>query len=195
MFSFTEEFIEPFARYFRFREGIKEINPHKKVVVIDIGCGPQIRFYKFAKDRLKIKRYIGIDPLLDSSVINKYRKSRIIRLYKLPVDGNTKLFKEKADYIVGFAFIEHIKNPKMITKKLSDFLKRGGKIIFTSPTPSAKSVLEFLAYKFNLISKREIREHKNYFDKNNFIKFIPDKINYKHRYFELGLNNLFILKK
>jgi len=42
---------------------------------------------------------------------------------------------------------------------------------------------------------KEINPHKNYFDKNSFIGLIPDKINYKHKYFELCLNNLFVLKK
>lgn len=195
MFSFTEEFIEPFARYFRFREGTKEINPNKKIVIVDIGCGPQIRFYKFAKNKLKIKKYIGIDPLLSQSIINKYKSDKIVKLIKAPINKNTILPQNNIDYMVGFAFIEHVKNPKTIINKVINLIKKNGKIIFTSPTPRAKEVLEFLAYKLNLISRREIKEHKNYFDKNSFSKFIPDKINYKHRYFELGLNNLFIIKK
>lgn len=194
MHSHEEELLEPVARQFRYRTGIKYIPKNKPVIIVDLGCGPKARFYKYAtKKGVKIKKYIGIDPLIKS---NLFTQNNIV-IYKSSLNEKVPLPKGNADFVVGFAFLEHINNPEIIINDGLRVLKKGGRAIFTAPTPKAKKILEFLSFKLGLISKREIAEHKNYFTKDSLIELINDKNNYKviHSYFELGLNNIFVLEK
>jgi len=169
----------------------------KNFVIVDLGCGPRIRFYKFISQRnFEIKKYIGIDPLLDESL--KIGINKNVRLIKAPLSTRIPLKNGAADYVVGFAFIEHLNNPEKIVKESLRILKKGGKVIFTSPSNKAKIVLEFLAFKAGLISKREILEHKNYFTKETLVSSFKKHekgFSIKHQYFEFGLNNFIVIKK
>lgn len=191
-----EEKLEPIARNFRFRQGLMEICKDKVITLVDLGCGPLGHFYFYASNNhIPIKKYIGIDPLL-------IKQKRIInnntQFIKSALKNNIPLKDNCADYVVGFAFLEHLDNHERIIEESLRILKKGGKAIFTMPTKRAKFILDILSSKFSLISSREIEEHKNYFDKQNIIKILPKKyknINVKHKYFELGLNNLLVIEK
>jgi hypothetical protein len=78
-------------------------------------------------------------------------------------------------------------------------LAPGGHLVMNFPSPRARRVLEFLAFKLHVISEREIRDHKRYWDKGSFEDFIrrseaPLKI-IVHRTFQLGMNNWVLLRK
>jgi len=196
---FEEEFLEPFLRQFRFKQAIKYIKKNKPLILLDLGCGPKIPFYFFAKkNKVMFKKYIAIDPLINKKLINFVRGDNILIL-------NQSLIKKipfpslSVDYIVAFAFLEHIENPDDIIREALRILKPGGKIILTTPTPKAKKILEFLSFKLKLVSPREIAEHKNYFTKEDLLSLIPKnkKLHLKiiHHYFEFGLNNLLVIIK
>jgi len=197
---FEEEFFEPFLRRFRFNRAIKYIKKNKPLVLLDLGCGPNIPFYFFAKkNKVIFKKYIGIDPLINKKLIDKFVKGGNILILYLLLIKKVPLPSLSVDYIVAFAFLEHIENPKDIVKEALRILKPGGKIILTTPTPKAKNILEFLSFKLKLVSPREIAEHKNYFTKENLLSLIPKnkKLHLKiiHQYFEFGLNNLLVIIK
>ncbi|MBN1638768.1 MAG: class I SAM-dependent methyltransferase [Ignavibacteriales bacterium] len=187
-----EELLEPLARYLRFREIIKYIDRKKNLDIIDVGAGPNTPFESFLnRNGYKIKSYIAIDPLIKMNKKEiKYINHPVVK--KLLVKSNSK------DYAIAAAFIEHINNPKEILHEMIRVIKPGGKVIITTPTPRAKNILEFLSHKLKLISRREIQEHKNYFNKKSLIKLLPEnkaKQNTYHKYFELGLNNLLVIEK
>lgn len=199
MVFFDEELIEPIARYFRFKQGLKFVKKDKSAILIDLGCGPKIRFYHFAEKRgVKFKKYIGIDPLINTKTMNFYEDNKNIQLIKSPLKRKIPLLNNSADFLVAFAFVEHLENSENILLDSVRVLKKGGKAVFTTPSSKAKSLLEFLAFKLKLLSKREIVEHKNYFDKKHFLEMLSKKrkqIKIAHRYFEFGLNNLVIITK
>ena len=176
---FNEPLLEPVARYWRFSKGIKEIKKNSPLVLVDLGCGPKKRFYYFAKKRKVIfKKYVGIDQLINHTI-----------------KDSISLPDNYADYVVAFAFIEHLNNPKKIVKEAIRVVKKGGKIIITAPSYLSEFPLEILA-RINFISKKEVKEHKNYFNKDSLFKLLPKKkINIYHRYFELGLNNFLVIEK
>jgi ubiquinone/menaquinone biosynthesis C-methylase UbiE len=199
MEMFEEEILEPIARAARFREGIGCISHKSSLVLVDLGCGPEIRFFEFAKKRgLRIKKYIGLDPLINQKTKKKYQTNGQIVLVKAPLIKKIPLGSSTVDVLTGFAFLEHIDYPKEILLDTIRVLKKGGKAIFTTPTPRAKPVLEFLSFRLKLISPREIKEHKNYFDKGTLAAMLSEnkyKIKTEIRYFEFGLNNLLVIKK
>lgn len=199
MFQIQEELLEPLARYIRFNKGIKHIDKAKPITLVDLGCGPKIRFYHFAKkNKVKIDKYIGFDPLVTQQVVKQHTSNPKTSINNKPVDKKIALKDQTADYVVAFAFFEHIDHPQEILAEAYRILKPGGKIILTTPTFKAKSVLEFLSYKLGLISRREIEEHKQYFDEYTLRKIAPSKAKRSqifHRYFEMGMNNLLVIKK
>lgn len=194
-----EELLEPLARLLRFKKSIDYFPKNTPITVVDLGCGPEIRFYKFLiKNGVRIKKYIGIDPLIDKNIIVNYKSNNKIMLIKNPLTKSVPIDSNSIDLVVGFAFLEHINNPRLLTKESYRILKKNGITLYTTPTISAKKILEFLAFKLNLISKREINEHKNYFSKKTLFELLTNfrkNIIVTHKYFEFGLNNLIYFKK
>lgn len=199
MFQFQEELLEPIARKFRFEKGLSHIDRTRPITMVDLGCGPKLRFYHFAKNNdVQIDKYIGVDPLVEKSFVHKYKKHNAISIVNKPLVKKIAIKDNTADYVVAFAFFEHIDHPKEILAEAYRILKPGGKVILTTPSFKAKEVLEFLSYTLGLISRREIEEHKQYFDEYTLRKISPTKAKRSqiyHQYFEMGMNNLLIIKK
>lgn len=196
----NEEFFEPILRLIRFKKAVGYIERSKPSALLDLGSGPRIPFYFFAKkNKVIFKKYIAIDPLIKKRLINSLVKKNDILILNKSIRKKIPLPSLSIDYIVAFAFLEHIENPADIITETLRILKPGGKIIITAPTPKAKGILEFLSFKLKLISPREIAEHKNYFTKENLLSLIPKnkKLNLKiiHQYFEFGFNNLLVIIK
>lgn len=189
-----EALLEPLARLFRFRKGISQIEKRHSIIVVDLGCGPDTPFYYYAEQKgIKIKKYVGIDPLLSKKAIQLHNKNKKVTLIKDSLKKRIPFPSLQADYVVAFATLEHFDNPKGILNDGIRILKNGGKIILTTPTFRAKPLLEFLQ-KIKLLSTREIHEHKHYFDRNSLLKMVKSKkTKVSHRYFEMGLNNLLVI--
>lgn len=191
-----EPILEPLARLFRFRKGMYHLKKHAPVVIVDLGCGPDTPFYYYAKKKgIKIKKYVGIDPLLSKKAIQFHNNNKKVKLIRDGLKKRIPFPSSQADYVVAFATLEHFDNPREILNDAIRILKKGGKIVLTTPTFRAKPLLEFLE-KTRLLSTREIHEHKHYFNKNSLQKIIKSKnVRILHYYFELGLNNLLVIEK
>lgn len=87
------------------------------------------------------------------------------------------------DLITMLAVLEHIENPDDMFKEIYRVLKPNGNLILTTPTPRAKPVLEFLSFRLKLIDKKEILDHKRYWNKNELINLLIDKKFNKMIYF------------
>lgn len=190
-----EPILEPIAREIRFRKTANIIKKDKKpIIIVDLGCGPLAPFFDYLKkQKVKIKSYIGIDPLV--SVKNKREKE--VKLIKKPVNKKIPLKSNLADFVVAHAVLEHLDNPQETLREMIRITKTKGKVIITTPTPLSKKLLEFLAFRLGLISSREIKEHKNYFNKKTLKKLTDDidGVRTRHEYFEFGLNNLLVISK
>ncbi len=195
MTFFQEELLEPPARFLRFWVGLAAMRRRKKVRLVDLGSGPEIRFRKFARFfGIDFEEYTAIDPLIN------YHKadSASLKLIKSTLTSKIPLEANSYDYVVAFATIEHMKYPAKIIDEAIKILRTGGRLIITTPTNQAKLLLETLAFKLGLISNREIEEHKNYFDRDELLSMVDSKqrqVKATHKYFELGLNNLLVVEK
>jgi len=160
-------------------------------VVCDIGCGREGNFLKMVSNF--IKKGIGFDEKAENFRAPKYEIKRFCILENIPLEDGS------CDIVTMLAVLEHFSNPQTVLNESFRILKKGGKLILTSPSPLAKPILEFLAFKLKMIDRREIKDHKNYFwpkdIKNMLFKSGFEENNIKNYFFELFLNNLIIAKK
>lgn len=179
--------LDSILRQLRINAVKKYITPNS--VVCDIGCGNNANFLKSLST--KITMGIGIDKRVEDFSNGKLHFIKDNLDKSLPVDNAT------IDYATIIAVIEHVDNPLELLKEIHRILKPGGKIILTTPSPSSKLILEFLAFKMHLISKELIEEHKYYFNKEELYKSF-EEIGFKSimiKNFEFNYNILAIAEK
>lgn len=200
----NEPYLEKWARLFRYNQSLvvikNQLKCRRTIKILDVGCGQDTLYYKylvhcFPKHIHKIQ-YFGIDPLISNKVLRTSQHTLIKQQY----EDYFKKTKDTFDLITIFAVLEHVDDPYDLINVLTKLLTRGGFLVGTTPAKPAKPVLEFLSYSLGIISRREIDEHKNYFDRTFMDKIFSSvasknkMLNFYHKYFELGLNNLFVIK-
>ncbi len=180
----AEPFFESIFRKLRIGKVLSLIPGNS--IVCDVGCGPGGVLLKSIRD--KISYGYGFDNLVEKSEFDN------ILLQKLNLDREALPLEDSSmDVVTALAVLEHFENPLFILQQIFRILKPGGILLLTTPTPMAKPVLELLAYKLNLINKREIDEHKHYFNREELMDihikagFQREKITC--RLFEVGFNS------
>lgn len=103
------------------------------------------------------------------------------------------------DVITMHAVLEHLSDPEGALQWVGQHLAPGGVLLATAPSWKAKPVLEFLAFRLGLVSAREIRDHKRYFDQPSLAELVAGARAglrlVEHRYFQLGFNNWVVVEK
>lgn len=133
--------------------------------VLDVGCGQTNSLIRnmpsWAPDSL------GVDPSLRDEFVGSTGQRTTV--------GELAARQAGAfDGVVSLAVIEHI-DPADVDAFVGDMvacLKPGGTLILTTPSRRAKPLLEFLAYRLRLISAEEIRDHKQYFSRDELLSTV-----------------------
>ncbi len=183
-----DSILDKFIRWLRFGKVTKYIL--KNSIVCDLGCGSSADFLKSISHLTELG--IGIDKK-----VKNYSSSKLVlkkyTLNKIPLE------KESVDIVTAIAVLEHLLNPQVILNECFRILKRGGKLILTTPSPTAKPVLEFLSFKLKLIDEKQIKDHKNYFQPSYLINMLTkagfERKNIKTQYFEWHFNILAVASK
>jgi len=145
----------------------------------------------------KVKKYLFGDVLdfggnegeLKPLVKGNYT---IVNYDHSPMEGLT------FDTIVMLAVIEHIDiyDVPQIFQKFKTCLREEGIIFITTPTPASKPILDLLGF-FRILDKKNIEEHKHYWNKKELFASAHDSdlkiVCYKK--FQFGLNQYLVLKK
>ena len=126
--------------------------------VLDFGCGHQALFLRTVQPNLKLGIGLDYDAVPGRPAANlEIRQFHFKDRFEFP--------DRTFDQIAILAVLEHIPLDQ-VDSLLADFrrlLKDGGRVLITTPTPAAKPVLEFLAFKLKIISGPEIADHKHYY--------------------------------
>lgn len=181
--------LDKFIRWLRFRKVTKYI--FKNSIVCDLGCGPNADFLKSISHLIDFG--IGIDKKVKDYSSSKLVLKRNYALNKIPLE------KGGVDIVTAMAVLEHLVNPQAILNECFRILKKDGKLILTTPSPRAKPILEFLAFKLKLIDEKEIKDHQNYFQPSDLISMLTKagfkEKNIKTQYFEWHFNILVVASK
>lgn len=179
-----EQILEPFLRAMRIRQVLPYIQKNQDCRLLDIGCGWNASLLRSIEPHIAFG--IGIDFKAPSLESRKIRTMSVHLEKKLPFDDAS------FDLITMLAVLEHLNNPYEILCECKRILRPGGGLFLTVPSKRAKPILEFLAFKLNLVNPDEILDHKRYFDREDLTLLfpgIPGLVIREHAYFQLGLNN------
>lgn len=188
----TKDFgaLDKFIARWRLGKVLSHINQGDKV--LDFGCGSQAFFLLAAEELLS--EGIGIDYDVDTRQISPKLRT-IGGKYEKQLPFESASF----DKIVMLAVLEHIPLDKVdsLMQEFVRILKPGGKLVFTTPTPLSKPVLEFMAYNLKIIVEAEIRDHKKYYNKTD-AQELAQRNGLKlssYATFQLGMNSVMTLNK
>jgi 2-polyprenyl-3-methyl-5-hydroxy-6-metoxy-1,4-benzoquinol methylase len=134
---------------------------------------------------------IGIDPTLPQDV-NAERFRLVAGLF--PQDMPSA---EPFDAITMLAVLEHFPAPAYasLSEGCRRFLKPGGKVIITIPSPAVDRILNVLVA-LHLIDGMSLEEHHGYEVSGTAKIFCPPDFRLVlHRRFQLGLNHLFVFER
>lgn len=181
--------LDMFLRTRRERSVLPYLKLKKTSVVLDMGCGRQANLGWNISGR--IKQYIGVDLEVPNILFNR------ILLKRKNIDMLKRSdFGEKVDNIVALAVIEHVEHPERFVKLSYDLLKKGGRILITTPHPKTDKLLKLLAH-LHIVDSKEIHDHKYYFTVNDLKKlFTRCGFRVVHtRRFLFGMNGMAVGEK
>lgn len=179
----TEGKLSPFLARQRYKKAAVHIT--EKDTVLDVGCGaggfqkylPKITYYGVDAQ----KHWDDDDNLFVGSIGKQLPK---------------ELESVKFTVVVALAIIEHLDKPGELFKEASVQLKKGGKVILTTPHPMGRKAHDFGA-KLGLFSNHASDEHESFLDKGDLKKFAEDEgfemISYRR--FLGGMNQVAVFRK
>lgn len=136
---------------------------------------------------------MGIDPILPSNTKTPQGFSMIRGYFPQDLPADAGPF----DAIVMLAVLEHFPNDlhSTLAAGVARFLKPGGRLIITVPSPAVDKILEILVV-LRLVHGMSLEEHHG-FDINQTPEiFAPLLFKLVKRVsFQLGLNNLFVFER
>lgn len=179
-----EPVLEPILRRLRVRQVGPYVRRFKNCRLLDVGCGWNASLLRALESELECG--VGIDFKAPALNTNKLRTIEARLDTRLPFEDSS------FDLVTMLAVLEHLDCPAQILEECCRVLRPGGGLLLTVPSKRAKPVLEFLAFRVGIVSRTEIEDHKQYFNKEdlrNLISKIPSLVKFEHKYFQLGLNN------
>ncbi|WP_225931180.1 class I SAM-dependent methyltransferase [Leptolyngbya sp. 7M] len=177
-----EVLLEPLLRWFRFRKVMPHIPSGARV--LDVGCGRSAAFLRTIAPRIDYG--VGVDFKVKEMQLENIQTVQLKLAYELP-------FADAGfDVVTMLAVLEHIEHEKPILQEIYRVLKPDGKLVLTVPSVWSQPVLEFLSYRLKIVDEAEIRDHKRYYNRARLQQVLVAETgfrNFKHHYFQLGMNN------
>lgn len=155
--------------------------------VLDIGSSDGALFQQLGK---KISHGTGIDPDLEAD--RSGENFRLIKGFFPQALGQQRTF----DVITMLAVLEHIPpaEQKLLAEHCASCLKPGGLLLITVPSHMVDRILAFLRF-LRLIDGMSLEQHYGFRPSDTIAVFSPYLRLEKRKYFQLGLNNLFVFRK
>jgi len=148
-YSLEQQNDDPFV-YYILKYAFKMIDVIDKKIILDVGCADGRNSILFAKSGAKEIHGVDISPTFISAAQRNSQHAKLnnIYFYNNPIELMS-LENDYFDVIFGTAILHHIPNLQDIFSNFKDWLKPGGKLIFTEPlaTPVAEYVRKNIDYR------------------------------------------------
>ena len=155
--------------------------------VLELGCG--FRATQLVALEARLKRGVGVD----FQIAPELRANEKFTFYEGTIEETLpKLATMNFDAILLISVLEHLSDPFLVIQSAREMLKPCGVLLINVPTWLGKNFLEFSAFRLGLSPKREMDDHKMYYDKRDLwpllvrASFKPSQISL--RYHKFGLN-------
>lgn len=185
--SSLDGLLSPLLRRIRFAKILKNIPANSRI--LDIGCDSA----KILESLKGFKKYTGIDTAEDIILLNKKRYSARNIVFKLMAADEVGLLSDSYDVVLMAALIEHLPDFEKILTNLWPICSGQGIIIITTPKKTADLILKFGSL-MKIFARESNESHVRYYSRNDFMKLTGWKLE-KYTTFELGINQLLVLKK
>ena len=133
--------------------------------VCDIGCSENPVLLKTLSKKIALG--VGLDYSIPTCCVQQNLNFHSVDLNICPLPLTDAQF----DFVTMLAVLEHLENPHALMQECFRILKKGGKIILTTPAPKSQKILEFFA-DLRIISHKEIYDHKHYFSKSELFNLL-----------------------
>ena len=168
--------------------------PREAGVTADLGCGFHAPLLRTLLNHGYATRGIGVDLAPNMALAND-----TLSLLQGDLNAPVDIPDHHVDVVFSLAVIEHLERPEVHAREMYRVLKPGGTLLLTTPSPRGKPVLEFLAYGLGVIDRREIDDHKQYFDGARLVETLAhagfERSRISAHTFQLGLNNMIIARR
>jgi ubiquinone/menaquinone biosynthesis C-methylase UbiE len=165
--------------------------PHLKKgsCVCDFGCGTNAPFLEYAKAR--VSRGVGIDDVGGGSGIGNWTILTGDITKRLPLPDS------EFDHVTMLAVLEHLPAPEPVLREAFRLLTPGGSLILTWPQQMVDPILKFFSRLGMVANELGLEEHQKRIPVTDLQAMLTRVgfTEFKHRRFELGLNNLLIATK
>ena len=181
--------LDKFIRCWRVTVALKNA-PNVMENVFDIGCDDGFLLQKLAS---KSKRQDGVDPLLNTDIINDHSE---IKKGFFPAAVGEHQMQAGYDAIFALAVFEHFSENdiRMSANVIAQMLAPSGRLILTVPHPFVDKIIDVLMF-FRLIEGQAVEEHHG-FDPEEIMIYFSDSLRLvKREKFQMGLNNIFIFER
>ena len=157
--------------------------------VLDVGCDDGALLERLPACR----SYVGLDSSAARIELDRrqFRRDHVEFIHSdlAGFSWSGPLF----DVVVLAAVLEHLDGLAPALSRLHPWVAAGGRLVATTPAPLSHNILRAGAA-LRLFARDSLDEHKNYFRRSDFIG-LPGWELETFRRFELGLNQLLVLRK
>jgi len=189
MSDYSEGLLSPHLRQRRVKMALPFVGGN----VLDFGCG-----VGGLTSHIDCKSYLGVD--VDHASIRIAQKKNPDHKFLIIEKGEDiapiREFCPSFDTIVSLAVIEHVKDQAVFLKRFVSLLASGGKIVLTTPHPTARAIHEAGSL-VGIFSRYGAEEHETFLDKRDIFKLADETglrvTHFKH--FQLLLNQLIVMEK
>jgi len=181
--------------FLRKRQVIRNLPTLTNQTIADLGAGFDARLLCSLLAEHSSVKALAIDMAFDQTLASKDRLTLLIN----DLDTALAIPDSSVDICLSLAVLEHLNHPLALLTEMRRILKPGGTVVLTTPGPTSKPLLEFLAFKLKIIDADEIRDHKNYFSSTDLQRMFEQagfkKENVNPKTFIFGMNNVVIVKR
>jgi 2-polyprenyl-3-methyl-5-hydroxy-6-metoxy-1,4-benzoquinol methylase len=184
-----EALLEPMLRRMRLARVMPVLRRLPGCRLLDIGCGWEASLLAAVEPH--VQHAVGIDLKAPRIATPRLTTIAAALADELPFPDAS------FDVVTMLGVLEHLSHPRAIVEEIARVLRPDGQLVLTVPSPRAKPVLEFLAYRVGLVSEAEIRDHKRYYDRRSLGELLQGSglVIVRHRSFQLGMNNLLVANR